>query len=482
MAFDVVLITDTAIYPEWSRGYGAHRLASHLRINGYTVLVIDFSSALSFDHWIKICDNAIDSNTKMLGISTTWLPYRTPSGGIVTELRDFDLDKEQTYPKQDFVNDLAKGNYSPWLGYVKQKSKNIKIVVGGPKIDFYQDLPADHFVRGLGETQVIDILTKSNLPKLVDYDREAKQDAWSWNQSKTQYTNLDFIKPNESLTLETSRGCRFKCSFCSYPLIGQKNMMNFMKSKDALYSELSENYERWGTVSYTIADDTLNDSTEKLEYLLDVTRKLDFKLNFWAYVRLDVIAVNPQQLEMLKELGIKYSWIGIDSFHPVASKLIGKGMDADRKKETLVEMRNCWGNDTEIVTSYIVGLPKEPKSHVEEVNDWLIAKDSPVDHASFIPLRLTPPGPLPNVDRSIIDNAYQKYGYNIPNMQKFWEWTKDDGTDIETFKDANELSEKINQQWDIRPKYRQLNEQKSNQIKDPKLEYFEPLIRSLEKL
>jgi hypothetical protein len=74
MTFDIILLTDTPDFPRWNRGYGAHRLASHLRIHGYTVLVIDFSMALTFKYWTEICNYAIGPNTQMVGISTTWMP------------------------------------------------------------------------------------------------------------------------------------------------------------------------------------------------------------------------------------------------------------------------------------------------------------------------------------------------------------------------------------------------------------------------
>lgn len=482
MAFDIILVTDTAQYPIWTRGYGAHRIATHLRNFGYKVLVIDFASALTFDTWKTICQYAVTESTKMLGFSTTWWPYRDKENDRpVTELKKFKIKPEVLEKNNDFIKDFTSGNSIPWINIAKEKSPDIKIVVGGPKIDFYRDIPADYFISGLGETQIIDVLTdrKRIWSKVINHDTEAKGNGWTWNDSKTSYTDLDFIKPGEFLTLETSRGCRFKCAFCSYPLIGKKDMMSFMKSKDTLYSELMENYERWGSTDYQIADDTFNDSTEKLEYLLDVFRKLPFKLRLRGYVRIDVIAVHPQQMQMLKELGMTYAWIGIDSFHPEAAKIIGKGMDADKRKNALIELRKCWGDDPEIVTSYIVGLPKEHSKDVIESYNWLSAEDSPVDHAEFIPLRLLPPGPLPNVNRSTIDLNYKKFGYDIPNIAKFWEWTKKDDTDILNFNTANELADKLNSDFLTRLKNRKPNLIQFTRIQDPKVEYFDQLIYKL---
>ena len=76
--FNVVLFTD-APYPHHKiRGYGVHRIASHIRLHGYSCLVVDFSSALTFDLYRDIIDQAVGPDTLMVGFSTTWLPYRWP--------------------------------------------------------------------------------------------------------------------------------------------------------------------------------------------------------------------------------------------------------------------------------------------------------------------------------------------------------------------------------------------------------------------
>ena len=76
--FNVILFTD-APYPHHKiRGYGVHRIASQIRANGYTCLVVDFSSALTFARYKEIIDNSVGPETLMVGFSTTWMPYRWP--------------------------------------------------------------------------------------------------------------------------------------------------------------------------------------------------------------------------------------------------------------------------------------------------------------------------------------------------------------------------------------------------------------------
>lgn len=84
-SFDVILVIDTPEHPKWFRGSGAHRIANHLRLAGFSCLVLDFSSALNFDTWKSICQLAVGSNTKLVGFSTTWWPYRSSRLKIVVD-------------------------------------------------------------------------------------------------------------------------------------------------------------------------------------------------------------------------------------------------------------------------------------------------------------------------------------------------------------------------------------------------------------
>jgi radical SAM superfamily enzyme YgiQ (UPF0313 family) len=483
--FDVILLTDTSEYPIWFRGTGAHRLANHLRINGYSCLVVDFSSALSFEDWKSICEYAVGDNTKLIGFSTTWWPYRsTTTKSAVVNLNDFGKaaeDANHDYLKSGLTHAAVVGELGEWINVAKQRNKNVKVLVGGPKIDFYKDIPADYFIVGFGETQVIDILkdTKRIWPKFIDHDKNAANKVFDFKCSQILYTDLDFIKPADILTIEFTRGCKFKCSFCSYPLIGRKNVVEeSLKNSDVIYKEFMDNYERWGTTKYWVADDTFNDSTEKLEIILSVINRLPFKPEFRAYTRLDVMHSNFEQVSLLKEIGLVNTWIGIDSIHPAASKVIGKGMNSDKKKELIYKVGEKWAGKVNIKAGYILGLPGEDSEFVRKTVDWFLEPSNPVNQLNLNPLRILPPHPgLSHTSRSDIDLNYEKYGYKIPDMNKFWEWTKDDGTDLRSFTEtANlcfELTEKIKQRPSMPETFNKTG------IQDPQEDYFKPLINAL---
>jgi len=48
-SYDAIVLTESGHPDLLYRGYGAHRIASHLRDNGYSCLVLDFCADLTFD-------------------------------------------------------------------------------------------------------------------------------------------------------------------------------------------------------------------------------------------------------------------------------------------------------------------------------------------------------------------------------------------------------------------------------------------------
>ena len=488
-SFDAILFTDTAAYPDWTRGYGAHRLASHLRTHGYTVLVIDFSIALTFKTWQEICKYAVGENTIFLGFSTTWWPYRNPDQdnpfiNPVVNLADnvSESFKKPQPEEKTLTYDAANGTAYRWIEEAKKYSPNIKTLIGGAKIDWYLDFPADYFFSGFSETQISDFLKDNDRiwPRVIQHDTHADHNRWDWLHSSTRYTDLDNLNSGEVLTLETSRGCKFKCSFCSFPLIGQKKVADYVKTEETIYNELLENYDKWGITNYWIADDTFNDSTEKLEMLHRINKKLPFQLQYRAYLRLDVLAMHQEQIGLLYESGLKNCWFGIETFHEKAARAIGKGMPEAKRKQALYEAQKVWGNEVAVASGYIVGLPHEDADHVWKQAEWFMEDNNPVNHnPNFMPLIINPPGAYAHHPMSDIDRNPEKYGYKIPDMNRFNFWTKDDNTGVDSFETA----------WKICAEITNAIQSKGNKItndlvydrgiKDPQTQYFEPLIRKL---
>jgi radical SAM superfamily enzyme YgiQ (UPF0313 family) len=493
--YDGIFITDTPHYPEWVRGYAAHRLATHLRGHGYKILVIDFSSGLTFPAWQKIIDLSVGPDTKFLGFSSTWWPFKLPGEkrnskkiNLKANLRDNVseeyLDKDAEIDVDNTLTmDIVAGNVARWINYAKDINPKIKILLGGAKVDWYNDFPADHVFSGLAETQLLDFLEQPRRiwNKLINHDSEAKSRDWGWNTCFTRYSEIDQIRSNEILTLETTRGCRFKCIYCQFPLVGQKKVADYIKTKETLYNELLENYERWGATEYWIADDTFNDTDEKVDHVLEVVRRLPFQPKFRAYLRLDVLAMHLDQIPKLFEIGVRSCFFGIETFHPEAAKIIGKGMSEEKRKAALWEARKQWGDQVSINAGYIIGLPQEDYAHAKKQLEWFLDVNNPVDMVYYFPLMINPEGSYPNHPMSELDKNYQKYGYTIPDLKNHHYWFKDDGTDIPSFARSFEIIKEFNDAMESKtPRVgEQIRYGMGDSIKDVQKEYFDVMIKTL---
>ena len=135
----------------------------------------------------------------------------------------------------------------------------------------------------------------------------------------------DFIQQKELLPIETSRGCIFRCKFCAYSEIGRKKG-TFEKDINLLKDYIVENYEKYGTTSYTLADDTFNDDDERMNEWCDMLETLPFKVKYGGYVRLDLFERYQETAKRLYNNGLRGCSFGLETFHPGAAKVIGKSL------------------------------------------------------------------------------------------------------------------------------------------------------------
>jgi hypothetical protein len=144
--------------------------------------------------------------------------------------------------------------------------------------------------------------------------------------------------------------------------------------EEELYRELNENYQRFGSRAYMIADDTLNDQTSKLIKLRNVISRLDFKPDFWAFIRIDLLKANPEQFELLAESRVWSHTYGMETFNKRTGLAIGKGMDPEVRKGLMLTMKDYMNKHLGLYrgsASFIAGLPNESIESMYETEKWL---------------------------------------------------------------------------------------------------------------
>ena len=354
---NVVMLAGTDLI----RSTGPYRIATELRSAGYTCQVIDYIMDFNFIDTIKAFKKAIGPDTKVLGVSSTFL-YE----GIKYWQDAKDLEK---YGDTRFPVTLT-SQIQKIIDIAKLISPSIRIVIGGAQAYWHTYPNVDAIFTGYSDLSFIEYLKyidgknpffrfSTNEQGIMKVDESLIPKKFDFQNSYTVYHESDGVRSGEALAIEISRGCIFKCKFCAYPMGGKKKN-DYIKFSNTLREEFIRNYNEHGTTKYLYTDDTHNESVEKLQMMVDIVQSLPFKLEYWAYIRLDLIHAYPEQYQLLKDGGLASAYFGIETLNYESAKAIGKGLHPDK---VLNELEIFADRMPDVFTSasVICGLPFETK-------------------------------------------------------------------------------------------------------------------------
>ena len=301
----VILFTDITINPIPVKTIGAYKIAHVLRQNGYKTLVINDINYIvqnKMDELFAFLDTIVTDETLYFGFSSTFLAVvKDKDGDSLVSAAGGTLWADKTYRRPyDYDNDEIPQHFSLneefaiFLDRIKKYNK--KIVMGGANHTaylIYNLIKPDHWIQGLAETSVIqftkDLQAGKDIPQLYKYDRFAT--LYDFHNSSGTFSHEDIVLDHETLPIEFSRGCRFKCKFCSYPLLGRSPKDNrYVKSEEAIYQELKYNYDNFGVENYYFLCDTFNETTDKLRTTKNAIDRVGINPKFFSYLRIETAA------------------------------------------------------------------------------------------------------------------------------------------------------------------------------------------------
>lgn len=331
-----------------TRAIPCYALASWLRKNGYTVEVIEYCHVYNEQILTKLVEHFIDDETYVIGLSTTFW---------------FDSFYLTDHKKFNYTIDRVRKN-------LQQKYPKIKYAVGGANTvahvgwkSFYGEAE-DSFLNWID--------TLSN--------RKMTREKFDFLKHQNIFQPSDFIRNNEALPLDFSRGCKFKCRFCAYPNIGKKPG-TYIRPINDIKEEILYNWENFGTTKYFMTSDTTNEETEFVENFADMVQSLPFKLEWVGFLRADLIYSQPHTAQLLKDSGLVSCFFGIETFGKESAKAVGKGWSHKHAKDWLPVLRHEIWKNIPIQCGFIIGLPGDTYEDQLDVVRW--ANDKKIDHINF---------------------------------------------------------------------------------------------------
>jgi hopanoid C-3 methylase len=133
----------------------------------------------------------------------------------------------------------------------------------------------------------------------------------------------------------SSRGCPYRCTFCAcWKIMGGKY---FMRSPESVVDEFAALPEEIELVCF--ADDNTLHSTRRAWRMIELIETRGLRKRFMMYARTDLIVAHPDLMAGLKEIGLEYLLVGIESFRDEELKKLNKKVAAETNIEALRVLR-----------------------------------------------------------------------------------------------------------------------------------------------
>lgn len=279
---------------------------------------------------------------------------------------------------------------------VKDYSKDVPVVFGGPHVTIYPEETlahgdVDYIVRGEGEIsfkKLVDSLgnevaletisgvgfkNKGNLkiagqPLFIDNIDSLPIPDRTLTPYRQYYSILSKNFP--ITTMMTSRGCPYNCIFCER--MGKK----FRANSSAKVIEEIEDCLRLGIKEIFLHDDTFTVDKKRVFEICDMIKRKRLKFVWDARARVDTVTY--ELLRAMKESGCSRISFGVESGNAKVLRNLRKGVTIEQ-----VETAFRYAKDLKIQTlaDFMLGSPGETREDLEETIRF--AKRLNPDYAQF---------------------------------------------------------------------------------------------------
>ena len=191
------------------------------------------------------------------------------------------------------------------------------------------------------------------------------------------HAEYDQNKRSPYAAIQTSLGCQFGCDFC---------MINILNRDDNEEIGIASNYStmRYWTPEFIIGEfekllslgvETIKITDEMFllnkKYYVPLCEMLRDKgygkrLRMWAYSRIDTVR-RPDLLKLVREAGIKWLALGIESGDKAVRLEVSKGKFEDVDIQQVI--KQVHESDIEVMANYMFGLPGDTKESMQKTLD-----------------------------------------------------------------------------------------------------------------
>ena len=202
---------------------------------------------------------------------------------------------------------------------------------------------ADQVLVGEGENTILDVVEGRIKDPIVTCRPVCNLDEVPWPDYSLLKT------PVKAANIMTSRGCPFRCAFCTTSRMFQPYRK---RSVDSVIAEI-KHYHEMGFEYMNFEDDNFTADRERAKEICRriISGHLQFRESFF-FGRTDM-ADDPELLELLSEAHLNRVLIGIESLNQDALDSINKHAKVESIQRAC---KACWYHGIRVIASIVLGL------------------------------------------------------------------------------------------------------------------------------
>ena len=341
--------------------------------------------------------------------------------------------------------------------YIKQANPNSTVILGGahaillPEETLATIPEVDVIVRGEGEETIIDLLRalehKQPLSKIqgISYRQDGKVISTDARSAIVDLDSLPFLayhllpmrgyRPHPPhgralpfAAIITSRGCPYRCSYCSKPVFGD----NYRgQSSKRVVDEIAYHKRKFGIKEFAFYDDVFTLDKQRAYAIADEIIERGLKIDWTCETRVNL--VDKELLRYLKQAGCYSIAYGIESGSQEIVNTLNKDITLEQAEEAVSLSREV---GLQTIGYFMIGSPGESPETIRQTIQF--AKNLKLDFAQF---SITIPLPGAKLYKLYIDG---RKGESIP-----WESFvyADFNKSITPIFESNQLNKDDIQKW-----------------------------------
>ena len=252
--------------------------------------------------------------------------------GLEQELSDFspdlvglsirNLDNVDSTDPVSFLHDVMQ------VMDVVRSFCDAPVVIGGPAVAIFPEkfvkvLGADYGVVGPGERVLMELasmISAGDVPERGIFRADFSEDTWfpvKYDSKTAPY----YLSAGGMLNLQTKRGCPFRCTYCSYPLIEGRRIR--YRDPEEVASDAMRLTRKLGAKYLFFTDAVFNDPGEHYLTVAEALVRAGNTTPWCAFFR--PAGLTRQKLRLLKRAGLAGMEFGTDGTTDETLDGFGKG-------------------------------------------------------------------------------------------------------------------------------------------------------------